>query len=903
MINFDSNWHTKKKRVALVVAVPVLLLVVSIAFAITKALAVKDDKILPPEKNGFVGKANSLIEHLLSDPDLIDSSVVRVRNINDLNRKYKALEFAMPYADDITAMREDIRLVGIRPEMIKSENERDFYHNSNLPFLLDKQRKDIGEKYFKIKSKRGNNGTEIESIKVIRSMFKVALEKDSWTGNIYAQANSLFEQDTCLFLLYGNTVIPMKIYAQPPFDNHYVQLRIETNRQTITPISANRQLDFYQYYRQAFLQNRYNCFVVNDNRLPRNRAEVFIKCVYDSINQPELQIQLNNGLSASVYAHGEEIVNILPTNHESASKKVVPFTDGMKMLLKTANGNQKLAEFSITKENPSLLLSTLIKSNSGTSRYIASEHTDVFTRQVLRGLATNLSNTNYPYNVHLSIDPLLSKEFENELRDYLTALKRQIASQRGQRWDISLTLLDMATGNVIAAPFVTEINEDVPEKIVLTRKNPALERRYIGSVFKPMLTLAAVEQNPSLLNLDTRGKLSVLETGANGCARGMFFGSATTGWGPKGHWNGCDMPNFLAHSDDVYPVALAALCLNNYDDNRNLNLITNDFARNMGGDSFFDRSSSNILIGDRSPSRFEFFQILDALYSINSYDESDADSVRMSNYLWRNLHLQEKKGKNGMEDDEQAFYGLSEVSPEATVMQYDQMIRRGNNMRGELTPWVLGQGNNYWNCIKLGEAWCRMLSKRAVSASLVINPEDTIPAPSLVDVVKKMKMEHNRQWTTNRIHASWNGFLNVFQAAQGMNVSGSTLYSMYTRVNELNTRLRLGNSPDRLVLFSKTGTPSEYFQRPASVDGSRSYIDLGIYCMGLMTERSVSRVKSNQNQPGHGIVCVIRVTRQYPRSTSNSGLSSIHARDFFTTNRLEKLYYMTRKYFNNAIDL
>ena len=98
------------------------------------------------------------------------------------------------------------------------------------------------------------------------------------------------------------------------------------------------------------------------------------------------------------------------------------------------------------------------------------------------------------------------------------------------------------------------------------------------------------------------------------------------------------------------------------------------------------------------------------------------------------------------------------------------------------------------------------------------------------------------------------------------------------------------------MLFSKTGTPSEYSYRLASVDGSKSYIDLGMYCMGLMTAQSVGNVKLNTNQPAHGIVCVMRVTRQYPKSTKKSGLTSTHARDFFTVDRLEKLYYLTRKY-------
>lgn len=881
MSNIDNKWFKDKRRIAFIFAVPLFLLIAAIILSVCYS---KDNTevIMPPEENGFIGKSNQMLSLLLTDSQYIDNSVRTVKTIGELNNKYKALEFAMPYGNDALAMREDIRLVKIHADLIKDEGIRNFYFNSYLPSLLSKQSRDLGEKMFKIQTKRSKSGLEIKSIEIIRSMFKVALSKDPWTGSIKATNNSLFEQDSCLFLSYESSIVPLRIFNNIPANNHYFTIDINTDNHRLT--CHGEPLDYYRYYRNAHQMSRFNNFTIRSAQLSNRRADFFIKC-YSGSGTTKLQLRLNNGLSCSVFSNGQPRQEILPSNHEASAWQEIPFRDGMKILLHAASSNTTLAEFTITKEDPSLLLSSLVKSNAGKKRTYTTQNTDMFTQQILRGLSSNLSNTIYPEDISLTIDPLLSKEFERELSEYLDELNRTITAQRQQRWDISLTIMDMATGHILATPFVTRGNGQLSEKIVLTRKNPALERRYIGSVFKPMLTLAAVQNNPSLLHLNTRNKLVATSIGEKGCEEGVFLGSPTKGWAPASHWNGCDMTNFIAHSDDVYPVALATLCLNNYDDNSDLNLITN-IQRNFGGDSFFERQlSKGIQIGDRSASGFEFFSLLDALYHINSYDESDADTVLMANYLWKNIHLKERD-----------YFGLSEVSPEPTVMLYDYMTGSGQTLRGELVPWVLGQGNNYWNCIKLAEAWGRMLSKRAISASFVIDKEEKDSVtPSLVPLVRDIKLRYNNRWDENRVNTAWNDFLTTFNTAQSLETQGSTLRPMYQRVEALNRHLGYNNDDRRhLVLFSKTGTPEEYSYRLPTIEGKRNFVDLGLYCMGIMSSQSLRNVRNNR--PASGIICVIRITRQYPKSTNDSGIWSTHARDFFTNDRLEKLYYLTRKH-------
>ena len=101
-----------------------------------------------------------------------------------------------------------------------------------------------------------------------------------------------------------------------------------------------------------------------------------------------------------------------------------------------------------------------------------------------------------------------------------------------------------------------------------------------------------------------------------------------------------------------------------------------------------------------------------------------------------------------------------------------------------------------------------------------------------------------------------------------------------------------------LVLFSKTGTPNNY-DRPEwkTLDGRRHWLDVGFYCMGLMPGDAYRQVR--EGKPGKGLMCVVRITRITRQKPSDDGVSSIHARNFFSANgrRLQKFYDMTRQYY------
>ena len=101
-----------------------------------------------------------------------------------------------------------------------------------------------------------------------------------------------------------------------------------------------------------------------------------------------------------------------------------------------------------------------------------------------------------------------------------------------------------------------------------------------------------------------------------------------------------------------------------------------------------------------------------------------------------------------------------------------------------------------------------------------------------------------------------------------------------------------------LMVFSKTGTPDQYSRMEVMrVGRAVSYYDVAQFAFSLMPESSYKSVQNGGEVKG--ITCVVRITRSYPKKSGDSGLWSSHARDFFSANagRLEKLYYMTQKYY------
>lgn len=873
----DPNWsnirnHHFVLRPFLVAGVFLLLIVFAVFMSFFKGNTslgevAKEDVYSPvKEDKGFVAKADRLLEELLADCDTTVSAV----DLESLNKKYPSLIFALPYAmDDATCIEGgDLRLVGINNDKIK-DKWKQFYFNSRLQQLLQQQSDNISETYFSIKlrseSKKGKLDLNVKSIKLIPSMFKVALSKDPWTGTIIANDNGLFNDENSVYLTYGNTVLPLhrnrSVPMLDPLKVYVVGSELKLNKR-------DRHFNYYDYYQKTYKTDRsVSIPLTSDVR------SVNFCCKGDML--------VISSLYTFKYGRGKE---------QSGRNVRIPIRDGEKLVFYDNLNNKKIAEFTVNTHNPALTLSSIIRSNLGSSRYnIARSQTDLFTQQMIRGLSRHLSNKDSVNDVNITIDPLLSKEFEDDLIKAITEARRGVGDYKSE-YDISLTIMDLATGNVLASPFyMTRFEKELSdESLQLITKNVSLRRRYIGSTFKPMLALAAVLSNSDLLSLNTPGMVSIQP----GDESVNFHGRKSKLWASKArsHWGGTNFTTFISRSDDVYPVSLAALAMSQATGNYG--------TLSLGEKSVFCMNNGLLYLKkDKLDVNNPFPYWLSQLYAANYDSESSSDLQ-----LWRGLYAGNdvENQESGPFDDcfgidgraksdnyRDRNFGLEEISPDITNLHLNQLYE-GGEFRTTLVPFVLGQGSNEWNCIKLAEAWCRMIGKRDVRAHFI--KHDVVDADRIYSGEEEMRPSVRGNRTMQQVSATWNQFLEKFEAAQ----VGSLLGKMKTAVQNLNSSVG-----EDLVLFSKTGTPDEYVRNELPMlMASRRGLDVGMYTFALVKRSELNKIKAGQ--PGKGIVCVVRMNRTYDsRRNKTDGLSSSKARDFFSAHpeRLRKLYDMTKNYY------
>lgn len=889
-----------------VIGIPILVIVLSVLLSGLKSHTQlgqqgRKDVYNPAEcvDSGMVGGANRLLAELLLDTLEED---LPVTDLQSLNKKYQALTFALPYGEEHKAVIEatDLRLVGIKAERIKSNSQRMFYYNSRLPQLIQSQKEQLAETYFHIycrglayDKKEGKKPIKLTRIELVPSMFKVALTKDPWTGIIQGAQNCLFDEKTAVFLNYGNSILPLPKLHRADL-THSIRLQAVAEESALFTAQGHA-IDYYDIYKSLFVGDEKkacaNILLKTSADEKQSAAPYFtICCAHDSV-------YMRSALKIRVFSH-TDTYEVAPKVRGNQGDAVFPLQDGMKIVAYSAD-DYKIAEFTLFAHDPTRTLSSLSMTNIGKERTtIPAEHTDLFTRQVIRGLARNMTNTYNIDTVQLSLDPLLSKAFETELRDYLSVIRRQIGTPRHIRretelYDISLTVMDMATGDVIASPFYSTRLDEIPEALHISSRNPALTRRFVGSTFKPMVALASVLTNPSLMELDTHGKYHMNEGGETA----TFFGRRTQSWAKKSasHWSGTRFTDFLSYSDDVYPVALAALAMSGAKVRSDVETLpvsgdNNYFKMHPRENILYFRRGDEVNFG---PQNHPFNDWLTYLYAANYESDVNTDTIFRNLYSQNNLNHQERR------------FGLDEIIPDPTNLYLNRFLE-GNNFRHMLPPWVLGQGDNQWSPVKLAEAWCRMLSKRNVVATFIHG--SALPT-SLIDGVERepQKMTVFGPATKSQTNATWTKFLTSLNEAQSFASShNNTLLKMHSQVQTLNE----SGIGKRLLLFSKTGTPDVYdrYDIPL-IGGNRRQIDIGMYCFGLMDSGQFENVK--QDKPSRGIVAVLRITRTYEcpqcskghgqcsRCAAFNGVSSTHARNFFAANerRLRKFYDMTSKYY------
>lgn len=899
--NFNAPYfnHGPGKRLKMLLFFsPTVVFVLLFLVAFVAPLPLKRDSratVVAPiisEDKGFVGKTNMLLAELL---DVCENPDVNVTSVEDLTKRYPAFEFMLPYEEISGSNVMDVRVVDIDPDYIKDEELKSFYYNSAISSLLRKQRANMMEKVFSIDFKRvkkvkNSFESRVSRIYLKKDMFKIALAKDPWRGTITSAANSLFDDGSSLYLVHKDMVVPLSKVSGFRSLNMYTTI-FSLHDGTFYN-SRGKQLDYYQYYKEAF-NVAHKHLRIDVRQTARSKSIGWLDIAWIEGEPDQVQVVPNRNLICRIAFPGENMLTVNSSDLANATGAKVEYKEGMRIMLYDMS-EAKVAEFALVSENPMRILSTMRYTAEGISRYWADgKNADVLTRQMAKGVGRNMSNVLGVDTVKLSIDPLLSLEFDREMRQYLQALRSSDGFNHlaGEQFEMSMTVMDMATGEIIASPSVTD-NPIADDRYLMAMRNSSLVRRPVGSSFKPLLTLSAVLANPSLLNLvNTSSKSHIVghEQGSDN-KQGRFLGCTTQTWVPA-HWgNGRNMIQYLAYSDDVYPVLLTALSLTGYPDSKDLAAID---VLPVSGQSYFTVDTQGVYLGNDEVrlTDYEMIKNLASLYSVYSFHETDEDKTEnLHFYLWENLYSNQDYL---IEMDK--HFGLDEVSPDATNMRYDRFDEGNQQLRGHLVSWVLGQGDNDWSPIKFAEAWTRMLTKRPVKASFV-SSDDKLEAESesLVDLIAYQKGEGGSSISKDRVNSVWNSFLSSFRQAQS--VAGGTLAPMHNAVMALNSRVR--PSSGNLVVFSKTGTPDQYIRMETmGVDHVPTYYDVAQFAFSLMPESSYQSVTNGGD--AKGITCVVRITRSYPKDSEDNGLWSTHARNFFSSNpeRLDKLYYMTQKYY------
>lgn len=838
------------KQISIIVAIPIILLVV-FGGAREQSANSRKSEFYPSEENSVISKINDLLAHMLEN----ENRDVVVRSIDDLNRMYPGLVFDVADVNiDIKYMRaEDIRLVDVKKKEIKNKADRRVYNNGQLAELLKEQQKNMGMFFFRIKTGMDrNNHLIIESIKVVPSVFRVRLDSNVPRATILSNPENIFPSENYCFLTWKNQVIPIKKDGhEGDVDNG---LRLFANDTDVffhgdTVGDAITLLEIDDHYRKMTGNISVTCSF-------GSHGSLIVRYSHDG--KAILKVTGTNNFSGLAYEVGKGLVHI-DKGTSSTPGSEIEFNNDVRIILKDGAFRREMV---LSHQNPLTVLAAVTCSNAGLSRYtISPDLTDKYCQQVISGLEEVLALNGYNDTVRLTLDPILSKYLEQELKDYTNTLRNKSNLSSGI-WEVSMTVMDMATGAILAMPYYRSEDDFLNPEVAFTRKNPALTRRYPGSTFKPLLALASVITCPQLQNLNTT-------TGAyyslSSSATASFLGLNTEAWATETpeHWYGRhNMREFLAYSCDVYPVALAALALQG------------DASPQPGRDSFFTQKEGERNIHMRRDcllSEQPLMKNLDILYDLYSETEEHDTAARMQYYIWRNLSLNNEYFNN---DD---FLALDVVSPDRVTMHYSKI--EAGSLRGSFVPWVLGQGTNDWNCVKLAEAWCRMLTKCEVKASMVCSSNDTAAL-----------ITHRLQ---NGSTAVWNRFLKSFREAQ--EVPRGTVYSINSLVSVFNQNEFHNDTLNQLVLFSKTGTPSNYQRMEfQNLNNKPMVFDLGMYTFGIMKKSEYCK------EPSRGIVCVLRLTRILDKDQAQgSGLWSREAVAFFTKkpDRFKNLYHLTERHF------
>lgn len=813
------------------------------------------------ENKGLYGKIDYALAEALKGKEY------RADKLTDtIYMRGSKLQFYVPNTDEYIVDVREIRLIGFIPD----STEMEFFHNSNFKFYLQKQNENRDKAYFKIEWHKEAYPPRIKSIKIDNTLGDVSLLNNDWKGQIFLEDPFSKMDSNVVYLIKDNMPVPL-------FTSNFPIAEFKGAPTKFIPIKIAewKPNKVHEY------QQRYDSL----NKAIPSSSKV-LRVEYNDNNWIEFlnkgdSIYITNGTQDTIFiGNGDKPKNIIEKQVNG-----YPFPRSFENVVKLEIKSTK--QYIYLSKTPFNIASKLVNNGfAGKRTPINEEYYDLFTRQELVQLESNLDTKSQ--DITLTNNIILSKLLEDGIRNYIeTNLKSQSINNKDE-FQMSICLMDISTGEVIAAPYYSNYFPDKKAVAETEIKNFNLVRHHIGSTFKPLLAFAAAAKYPSLAQFS----LTNIEENTDKCC---LIGYKVPHYG-KGNplfWNTYNSKsriNFLGHSHDNYPIALTILALTenfrNTADVKVFNLLNankldhkqiNDIPKLLGNGELY-RIPNDFKFNKSKLGESSFANLFYNLYDIEMQSRDKDDwSLTADTMSWRYL-----KGNT---------LKLYSLYPDKLNLQLDLI----NNFI-DFENFVLGQGNNFWNNVKLAEAYSRLLSKKTIKATFLKRNEE------FPDLFKDNMFNHISTFefsrTKQEMENAWTLFMEDWReaVAQTKNTTnkGGTLHEAYIKFkNSFNDV----NDFAKYHFYCKTGTPQvmdvNAHSKISKEDGitylsETLWRNEGVFVFGITN-------KNEQNPKG--IVGVIYIKQISDKKPTNR-IEGATARDFLTVDIFKKIMFYNQNRFN-----
>jgi hypothetical protein len=789
---------------------------------------------------GFDGRTNKLLRDLL-----MDTVVGHNYSLATINEHFNSIKFELNVDSSNNFIRiDDIKIVEL---ICKNEEDRNFYFNSYLHELIEKQKHFSSENYFKISLSKVS-GFRIKEITIVPELYKLKLSliDDESSVNFVNPFEKI--DSKCIYLNTANITLPIFHSSKNP------------SWPTTKDVMVIYQNGIYSNFLDPFTMGVKNTYNLSDSiiNMYTNASKGFATTFKPTSSTEEIRL-FNNGDGVECIINNFNNVVVF----DKGSKKFISLRQGalnryshqslpLKIIYETHAGNK--GEFYLCNR-----LNLNKDTNSICGRYLAN-NCDLFSNQFANSISNLGINMDSVRQRTCSINPLLSKYLETELKKYVEkTIKNKFPNDI---IEASLSIVDAKNGEIQAVPFYS--SEFRTTSINLENfKNFNLSKHFIGSTFKPLLANSAANIFPSLSNFSLSNSMFNFNIPTNI----LGYPIKNPPVKDRSAWTPCpSRSNFLSESHDIYPIALTMLALTEFNDTKPYK----DLIRGIPiSSNFLIKGNQRLLVKGRytkigNLNSSTLVKKISEMYGVPNdniaYSKSNVYE-KIYDSIFLNMPL---KNIPNIILPELASLNANLIG----VTTPDKLI---NNISfSDLSSWILGQGANEWTNIHLCQAYARLFTKKEVVCSFwKQNKPFTICKGNLI---------------------AWSNFLNDFKNAN------NTGLLLKPAVDNFNAGLSLAkiivpSLPD-ICIVGKTGTPNNYDRKESVyIDnlGKRKWIDEGLYACGILGNYN----SANTN----GLAIVVHIRRITKNKPLTNGISSKDARDFLSSNVFKNILFYNQNNF------